>query len=367
MSWRQYIAFLKAWDRRTLLCIVLLILLSLATIYSIGLHAEVPTIAKFKTQLIALGIGIVCVLIASRLDYRMWYHLSWVILLLGVLILILVLLFGTTIHGTTGWIDLKWFIFQPVEIAKIMFILNLAAWITKYGNDTPFKALLGSGLITLLYTALVLLQPDFGSAALFVIVWTLAFLFIRIEFKARLIIILLLCIIPFITWFFLEDYQQNRIILLLNPQKDALGKGYNVIQSMISVGSGKLLGRGLGLGPQSQLKFLPEKETDFIFAVIAEELGFVGASVVLSGFLLLFFSLFRYIVKLKDTFGRWILLLSVLLLGVQMFINVGMNIGIMPITGIPLPFISAGGSSLVANLLLIGLIQSIIIRHKKQV
>jgi len=171
-----------------------------------------------------------------------------------------------------------------------------------------------------------------------------------------------------ISWFFfLEDYQRDRIITFLQPNRDPLGQGYNITQSIIAVGSGQFWGRGLSLGPQSRLNFLPAKETDFIFSVIAEALGFVGSFFVIALFGLLFWRIVKIMRKSQDDFGIFLTWGVLLMIVVQVFINIGMNLGLAPVAGLPLPFISAGGSSLLVNLMAIGILQSIYLRQKRSV
>ena len=168
----------------------------------------------------------------------------------------------------------------------------------------------------------------------------------------------------FISWFFLADYQKERVLNFMQPTRAPLEQGYNVSQSIISVGSGQIWGRGLSLGPQSRLNFLPAKETDFVFAVIAEELGFIGSFFVISIFGFLFWRIIKIIRTAQDDFGIYLAWGIMIMIAVQMFINIGMNLGLAPVAGLPLPFISAGGSSLMTSLLSVGILESIYSRRK---
>jgi rod shape determining protein RodA len=168
-----------------------------------------------------------------------------------------------------------------------------------------------------------------------------------------------------LAWFMMRDYQRERLMVFLNPQHDPTGSGYNVLQSIIAVGSGGLTGRGFGEGPQSQLNFLPVAHTDFVFAGFAEATGFIGAIVLIAILVLLFTRLLNVARASKDEFGMFLAVGSATMILFQMFVNIGMNISLMPVTGIPLPFVSYGGTSLVINFMLIGIIQSIYLRHKK--
>jgi len=204
------------------------------------------------------------------------------------------------------------------------------------------------------------MQPDMGSALIFLALWIGFLLLSHIRKTQLLILFLILALLATSSWFLiLKDYQKERIVTFLNPSSDSLNTGYNVIQSIIAIGSGKILGRGLGLGPQSQLNFLPEQEADFIFAVISEELGFIGSSIVLILFGLIFYRIWLLAKHSSNDFTLYLINGILIILFTQTVINIGMNIGMMPVTGLPLPWVSAGGSSLVINLLLVGILENI--------
>jgi rod shape determining protein RodA len=214
----------------------------------------------------------------------------------------------------------------------------------------------------------VFLQPDLGSCLVIVFIW-LGMVFAK-GVKARWLVsgLAFLALFLPLSWHFLKDYQRQRIYNFLQPQNDPLGSGFNVIQSIITVGSGKIFGRGLGRGTQSQLRFLPERHTDFIFASLAEEIGFLGVIVLLS---LFFFLLWRILIVAKnaaDSFAYFICLGVFNLIFIQVFINIGMNLGILPITGITLPLISYGGSSLISTMICLGLVSSLSrLEEKKEI
>lgn len=209
------------------------------------------------------------------------------------------------------------------------------------------------------------MQPDFGSALILFSIWLLMLIFVGFNRK-YFVIIALVGIIAFAgSWFFFfKDYQKQRILTFLNPTRNSLKDGYNISQAIIAVGSGNLTGRGVGFGSQSQLKFLPEAQNDFIFAVISEELGFMGISLVFLFYAVLFFRCFLAVRQGNDDFAIFFILGVVGLIFIEMFINIGMNIGIMPVVGISLPFVSYGGSSILASFIMIGMIENIIIRSK---
>jgi rod shape determining protein RodA len=227
-------------------------------------------------------------------------------------------------------------------------------------GESPLRTLIGSGLLLAVYGGLLLAQPEFGYMAVLAGVWFVFILLARIPKWYIGILILSVLAAGVFAWFFvLHGYQKDRLTTFLNPGADRLGRSYNVTQSIVAIGSGRLFGRGLGLGPQSQLNFLPEQSTDFIFAVIAEELGFLGSVLVLGTFTLLFTGFLRAIRRANDPYTGLAVTGLLALLFFQMFINIGMNLGLLPVTGIPLPFISYGGSALLSNFFIIGILLSI--------
>jgi rod shape determining protein RodA len=212
---------------------------------------------------------------------------------------------------------------------------------------------------------LVMAQPDLGTALVFIAIWLGMVLVSNIK---KIYVLILggvgLVLMP-IVWLFLHDYQRKRIVTFFNPGADPLGAGYNVLQSIIATGSGRFFGRGLGYGYQSQLKFLPIQHTDFIFAVLAEELGFFGALVLLILFFILLIRILRTTFQAFDSFGMFLGMGIFVMIVFQILVNIGMNMGIMPVTGVPLPLISAGGSSLIMIMIGIGIMESIALRRRK--
>jgi rod shape determining protein RodA len=301
------------------------------------------------------------------LDYRIFKAYSWILYALGLLVLIAVLFFGKTVRGTTGWFSIFGLtIGQPAEIVKVFLIIALSKYLTDHIQDLyKFKYIIYTGILCGLFVLLILLQPDFASAILLLAIWICMLFFTNTKKSHLIFIIVIILLMMVFSWFFLlQDYQKERIITFFNPARDPLGKGYNPIQSIVAVGSGKLWGRGLGLGPQSQLNFLPAQETDFIFAVIAEELGFVGSFVIILLFGLILYRLFKSMNRARDNFSHFLILGTVSMLFIQIFITIGMNIGIMPVAGLPLPLVSYGGSSLITTMIIIGIIEGIIIRQR---
>lgn len=362
----RILAYLKNLDWIIVSSIFLLVIFGLAEIYSIALGNEDIGFINFKKQIFFIIIGFGALLALSLTDYYNLRSLSVYFYALSVLLLIAVLIFGDTIKGTTGWFDLGIFSLQPVEFVKVFLLIFLA----KYFSGTsiklsPVKHIIISGICTSVLIALVLLQPDFGSAMILFMLWGV--MVFAADFNKKYIIaIAAILILTFLSgwFFFFADYQKQRITTFINPQSNPLGEGYNVAQAMIAVGSGGMTGRGIGFGSQSQLKFLPEAQNDFIFAVIAEELGFLGVVLIIVFFAFFYFRLLKNASKVNDDFGAFFIIGALCLIFIEMFINIGMNIGLLPVVGISLPFISYGGSAIISTLIMVGLVESIIARTK---
>ncbi|MBI2444657.1 MAG: rod shape-determining protein RodA [Candidatus Magasanikbacteria bacterium] len=339
---------------------LLLSILGAAAIYSVDLSRGGPLVL-FRRQLLSLGVGLLLFFLAS-LPHFSWYR-SAAKSLYGVSILLLgaVLWYGTTIRGTRGWFVAAGFSFQPVELAKAGLILMLASVVYHFGRR--FDRLLflaGTGVLTVLPMALILAQPDLGSASIFILLWFGIMLLLRAPFRYLAICLGGAVAAAAVGWFLLQPYQQDRLRTFLNPERDPLGAGYNRTEALIAVGAGQLWGRGLGYGSQSQLRFLPEAQTDFIFSVIGEELGFVGVAVLFGLFAVIFIRLGKLLPRAPDDFVAVGISGIILLLAVQLFLNVGANLGLLPITGVTLPFVSYGGSSLVINFWLLGIAESMV-------
>lgn len=354
-------------DKVLFSAVLLLVIVGLITIFSVSYGGSGADLLNFKKQVIFAFIGFAGMLLATSVDYRMLKNYSGVFYISVIFLLIAVLFVGSLTRGTTGWFDLGYFSLQPAEFAKIVMIIVLAKCLSEMGNYSRItKKILVSGLYVALPVGLILLQPDLGSSLVIMFIWFCLLCVFGLMKKQILFFLLIGIITSAGSWaFVLKDYQKNRIMTFVDPQSDPLGSGYNVIQSMVAIGSGSVWGKGLGHGSQSQLNFLPEKHTDFIFAVIAEELGFIGGALVLILFAIIFYRLFMIAEEAQDNFGKLIVLGTVFLLVFHMLINIGMNMGIMPVTGIPLPFVSYGGSSLVAFLLMIGVVQSIYVNGRR--
>lgn len=363
---KKFFLYLKYFDWTLFFSVILLASLGLIEIYSITLGREAFDMTLFQRQVFFVTTGIIIVFVFATIDYGLFQTYANYIYLIGALLLVAVLFFGTTIRGTTGWFDLGVFNLQPVEIVKIILIIYLAKFLsspTLSKND--WKCLIRSGVPALILFILVALQPDFGSAMVLLAIWLVMVLLAGFN-KKYFLVILLLGILAFggMWEFQFRDYQKERILTFLNPSTASLEQGYNTSQAIIAVGAGGMAGRGIGFGSQSQLKFLPEVQTDFIFAVIAEELGFVGVTLLILFFGLFFYRCLKNLKKVNNDFGVFLILGGMGLIFIQMFINIGMNMGIFPVVGIPLPFISYGGSSLLTIFVLVGIMESVIIKSK---
>lgn len=361
---KKLLLSLRYYDWWLFTFVLILITFGILIIYSIGINSDPLDLSRFYKQVTFALIGLVIMGVISVTDYRTFNTYAYILYIVGFLSLVFVLIFGTTIRGTTGWFSLGMVSFQPVELAKIMLLAFLARFFSqKSFSMNKTGNIILSAIYTALYVFLVILQPDIGSALIFIALW-LGFLLLSHVKKSQLMILtLILAILVTASWFvLLKDYQKERIITFFHPSSDSLHRGYNVIQSTVAIGSGKLIGRGLGLGPQSQLNFLPEQEADFIFAVIAEEFGFIGAFIIILLFSLIFYRIWRLIHKIHNDFSLYLTCGILIILFTQTIINIGMNIGLMPVTGLPLPWVSAGGSSLVINMLLLGIVENI---HQK--
>lgn len=315
-------------------------------------------------QLIFALVGAAAFLFVSYFDYRSIKNLIIPVYIAVLLLLVLVSLLGVETRGSIRWIPLGFFNIQPSEFAKPASILLLASFWSK--NYPGWKNIIISLFWTVPMIFLIFRQPDLGSALTLTAVWLGMLIASQVSFKKIVVLAVIAVLIVPMGWLSLHDYQRQRIASFLAPYSDPLGRGYNLIQSTIAVGSGQFLGRGLGRGTQSRLQFLPEFRTDFIFASIAEEMGFVGAVIILSIYLFLITYFLRLSAKTFDLFGYLIIFGVMSMLLFQTAVNIGMNVGLIPITGITLPLISYGGSSLVATLISLGLVASVA-RFKRRV
>lgn len=331
----------------------------LAAITSVGLSRGGDFIFLQK-QLIAAALGVTALIFLSTKHISAYRSYAWVVYWLGLISLIAVMFFGRTLNGTTGWFVLGGLAFQPLEFVKVALILSISRLLADKINGLPaWEDILKTGALTALPVILLLLQPDLGGAIIVASIWITIIFYFGLRRSQIAAVLLSALVFGVVGWFFvLHDYQKERFYTFLDPASDPLASGYNVNQAMIAIGSGGFLGRGLGEGSQSQLRFLPESQTDFVFAVISEELGFLGVLLVIGGFSLLVLRLISLAKRQTDPFSASVIAGGASLLATEALIHIGANIAIMPATGIALPLVSYGGSSLLVTLALLGILLS---------
>ena len=317
-------------------------------------------------QAIALAAGVAGMVAVAVFDYRVYR--AWAPLLYGATLLMLgyVLVGGSVINGSRAWIQLGGLQFQPSELAKVALILMLATLFHERREEAlGLRGLIEALGVAAVPMALILLQPDFGTFMVYVAIvfGVLLLARVRVRYMVALGVIGIAAITAVLLSGALAEYQVKRLTAFVNPEEAAPGDIYNVRQAQIAVGSGQFLGRGLGNGSQTALSFVPENQTDFIFTVVGEELGFVGSMLMLTAFAIILWRGLRIAAASRDTFGTLIAGGVVAVFAFQLFINVGMTIGIMPVTGLTLPFVSYGGTSLISSLLMVGLLQNVHIRR----
>ncbi|MBI2610056.1 rod shape-determining protein RodA [Candidatus Giovannonibacteria bacterium] len=302
----------------------------------------------FIRQLIWVAVGLIFFFLASSIDWRILRNgwLLFYLYLAGVIILFGLLIFARAVRGAESWIRLGLFSIEPAEPMKLILILVLSKYFSRRHIEIAhIRHIIVSGLYAAIPAALIFLQPDFGSAIIFVAIWFGMILVSGVSKRHLFFILAIAALIIFVAWFYLlAPYQKARILTFLNPLRDPRGSGYNALQSMVAVGSGGIMGRGIGYGTQSRLEFLPEHETDFIFAAFAEEWGFLGVGVLFFLFGVLFWRIIKAAFAGESNFEKYFGVGLFLLILSHFIVNVGMNLGLLPITGITLPFLSYGGS-----------------------
>lgn len=359
------IRIIKHIDYTLLFIVLLLCTIGLLVIYSTTnmQTTEIGLSGYVTRQLTSIMIGLLLSILIATIDYHEVEKISVMLYILSVLLLIYVILFGRMTGGAQRWIVIAGFDFQPTEFAKIALIIFLADFFSRQKDKLSYSAYY---LLPFIFTGILMLlifkQPDLGSSMIFLGILLCMIFIAGIKWKHIMIMALLFLSSFPILWSLLKDYQKNRIILFINPNLDPLGAGYNVIQSKVAIGSGGLFGQGLFSGIQSQLKFLPAQHTDFVFSVVGEEMGFAGAVVLLGLFMLLIWKGIKIAQEAPDFLGTFLAAGVVAFLFFHILVNVGMAMGLMPATGLPLPFISYGGTFMISNFLGIGILLNIHIR-----
>ncbi len=347
----------------------LLVVLGLIVLYSLGIKAkQVSNQLDTTRQIVYALIGLLLMVVASRNDYRILRSYSGVLYVFMLVSLLAVEMFGVTRLGATRWIAIGSFQFQPSELAKLILIIVLAKmYAQNFDYTNQLRFLVRSIIYSLPAIFLVLVQPDLGTAIVMGVIWLVMTLSTKVKKLYILGLLVLLVVSVPIIYPRLQTYQRQRITTFLSPAADPSGAGYNVNQAIIAVGSGGLTGQGLGSGSQSQGNFLPSSPTDFIFAVLSEKLGFAGGIVTILLFVAVIARMVIDASKSQDRFGSLLCIGIATMFIVHVLINIGMNLGIMPVTGIPLPFISAGGTSLMVSLIAVGIVESVYIRRRGRV
>ncbi|MEX0870133.1 MAG: rod shape-determining protein RodA [Candidatus Spechtbacterales bacterium] len=339
---------------------VLLVVMGLISLFS----TTQPELSNFYKQIMWLLVGVALFFVFSSIDYRLFrVHFSPVLFLyfIGILGLLAVHFFGTSIRGGTRWLALGPVHIEPVEILKIILVLILAKYFSmRHVELYRWRHIAISGFYILIPAALVLMQPDLGSFSILAAIWLGMILVSGIKFKHLAVICIIGLLILMPAWaFMIEDYQKARVVSFMNPELDPHGAGYNALQAITATASGGLWGKGIAQGTQSQLGFLPEAHTDFIFAALAEEFGVFMISVVLILYAVLFWRMMIITFNAEDNFARLAVVGFSVIIILQVFLHSAMSLGLVPITGLTLPFISYGGSSLVTLFIALGIVQSI--------
>lgn len=351
----------------TLLLIVLAICaVGLLNIYSAG---QSPLSAKgsslYVKQSLWFLLGLVFMGLSLSMDYRSVISYGYVLYGVSLLMLPLVFVAGDVTRGTQRWLALGGFGFQPSEVMKLTVILALTKYFTWHESEEKYglRDLAVPFLLVFVPFLLIMKQPDLGTALTLVIIFVSMILFIGVRWRTIILAVSTgILLMPF-SWFFLKDYQKERILTFFDPESDPLGSGYHILQSIIAVGSGGFLGKGFMKGTQSQLRFLPEHQTDFIFSVFAEEWGFIGSLVLMVLFLALVVWGLRIARQSRDLQGTLLAYGITMLFFWEVVINIGMVAGFLPVVGIPLPFMSYGGSSMIVLMAGVGLLMNISMRR----
>lgn len=350
-----------------LACVLALFLVGVGNLYSASgtrFEGGVAISDFYQRQLIWGGFGALCMLFATCVDYHRLRNFSWFFYLASLALLVLVPVVGKTVYGAKRWLSLGFMSIQPSEIAKLAVLVLAARLLAQDGHLLGWKDFIKILLAGLIPAALIILQPDLGTTMLILLILGGMILFHGVRgYILKTCLVAAPCAACAMWFVGMHDYQRQRILSFLNPDNDPRGAGYHILQSRIAIGSGEIWGKGFGEGTQSQLRFLPERHSDFAVAVFGEEWGFVGCVALVILFCLFLLAIFSTAVQAKDRFG------SMLVVGVffyffwQIFINMGMVIGLMPVVGVPLPFISYGGSATLVNFTLLGIVLSVSMRR----
>lgn len=365
---------LRHLDYTVLVTVLLLVAFGLAMVYSATHDSRAESLLTVKKQLVGILLGFLGLVLIVFVDYHVSERFHLLVYFGNLLLLGAVLVFGKEVHGARSWFTFGPFSLQPSEFAKVAVIITLARHLDKKERLSSFWDLLGPLAHVAVPLFLIMLQPDLGTGLVFVFITFFMLYMAGAKGKHLALLggvpLLLFAALVFAHLRFglplpLKEYQLKRLTSFIDPARDAQGSGYNLLQAMIAIGSGRFLGKGYLRGTQGRLGYVPEHQTDFIFTIVGEELGFLGGFVLLVLFFTLIWRGLRIAYQAKDRYGR---LLATGVLAMFLFHvmeNIGMNLGIMPITGIPLPFISAGASSMTASLWAVGILENVWARRQK--
>jgi rod shape determining protein RodA len=339
-----------------IICLLFLNIFSLSSLFS-SLHegGKIRNMDIFYKQIIWIAIAWLFLLCFSFINYRLYYEFSFIFYALNIILLIAVIFFGKRVMGAQRWLTFAGVTFQPSEVSKAAAVFILARLFAEVKRNSSWRDILLPLILILINAFLIFKQPDLGTALILII------LFFMISFsspiKKRYLIFIIIAGLVFspFAWNFLKDYQKKRLVVFLNPDEEPLGAGYTIIQSKIAIGSGKILGKGFLSGTQNQFNFLPERHTDFIFTVVAEEWGILGSLFLIMIYGLILRKILEKIRELKDPFAQFLSLGISSLFFLHIFINIGMTLGIIPVVGLPLIFMSYGGTHLLISFILTGI------------
>jgi rod shape determining protein RodA len=360
---RRLVQYFDWW----LLCLIMAIaacgLVALSSAVKFGTDSDMAIL--FTRQLAWYGMGFGALVITFLFNYKYYERYSYLIYIACILMLVGVLLFGKHVAGSRRWLGIGPFSIQPSEMVKLAVILVVARYYTRIVRDEgiTLRELVWPALLTAIPFILIVKQPDLGTAMMVFLIVASMTLYIKIERRTLILLVTGGSMMIPIVWTFLKGYQKQRILTFLNPERDPLGTGYHIIQSKIAIGSGMLTGKGYFKGSQNTLEFLPEQHTDFIFSVLAEEWGLIGGFLLITLFLLIILYALQIAQRSRDPFGTIMVVGVTAMMAWQVFINAGMVMGLLPVVGVTLPFISYGGSSVITIMAGMGLLLNVSMRR----
>ena len=357
---------IKKLNWHLIITIITLLMIGLINLYSVSHRPGANVTSLFYLQAAWITIGLFIFFCVSFMHYHYLIKLSYVIYAINLLFLIAVKFMGRSFGGAQRWLDMGWFFYQPAETFKLVVIILLARILSikRSWQVSTIKELIKPMIFIAIPIVLIIRQPDLGTALITLIIATSIIVFAKVhKYILWSAFLFILCAAPVAWQFGLKEYQKERILTFISPGQDPRGAGYNTIQSKIAIGSGKFFGKGFQKGTQSQLEFLPERHTDFIFSALSEEHGFVGSTITLLLFILLMFIGFHTAFQSRDKEGAFLCIGMSFYLFWHTIINMGMTMGLLPIVGVPLPLLSYGGSSLITTLIALGVVSSVSYRR----